>query len=193
MRTLYVVEERIDPGITRGQCSVFSFQFSVFSTGKIRADSGRYQHGSTTMTRKRWRAKALAERRRRAMQLHLAGFTQEEIADKLGADRSVVCRDLQSARDVCRSGDSADLEVARFTQRLSGNGDRHSTRCMRLRPGTLHPVASPPFRIAIESRGGGRIVERKKDLRPAGRWIRPPTEVVIRYAKQRNLTQFNAI
>ena len=50
------------------------------------------------------------------MQLHLAGFTQEEIAEKVGMHRSVVCRDLQSARDVCRSGDSPDLEVVRFTQ-----------------------------------------------------------------------------
>ena len=68
------------------------------------------------MTRKRCTGKALAERRRRTMQLHLAGFTQEEIADKVGMHRSVVCRDLQSARDACRSGDSPDLEVARFTQ-----------------------------------------------------------------------------
>ena len=35
-------------------------------------------------------------------------------------------------------------------ERLSGNGDRHPTRCMRLRPGTLHPGASPPFRTATE-------------------------------------------
>ena len=68
------------------------------------------------MTQKRWTGKALAQRRRRAMQLHLAGFTREEIADKLGVERTVVCRDLQSARDVCRSGDSPDLGVARFTQ-----------------------------------------------------------------------------
>ncbi len=72
---------------------------------------------------------------------------------------------------------------------LSGNGDRHPTRCMRLRPGTLHPGASPPFRSAIASRGGGRILERKEDLRPAVRWIRPPTEVVNSIC---NLTQFNA-
>ena len=73
---------------------------------------------------------------------------------------------------------------------LSGNGDRHPTRCMRLRPGTLHPGASPHFSSAIASRGGGRILERKEDLRPAGRWIRPPTEVVNSIC---NLTQFNAI
>ncbi len=33
-----------------------------------------------------------------------------------------------------------------------------------------------------ESRGSGRILERKQDPRSTGRWIRPPTEVVIRYA-----------
>ncbi|MGO8735228.1 MAG: hypothetical protein ACLQVM_20820, partial [Terriglobia bacterium] len=49
-------------------------------------------------------------------QLYLAEFTREEIAEKVGMHRSVVSRDLQSARDVCRSGDSPDLEVARFTQ-----------------------------------------------------------------------------
>ena len=49
-------------------------------------------------------------------QLYLAEFTQEEIAEKVGMHRSVVSRDPQSARDVCRSGDSPDLEVARFTQ-----------------------------------------------------------------------------
>ena len=34
------------------------------------------------------------------------------------------------------------------SQRLSRNGDRHPTRCMGLRPGTLRPGASPPFRTA---------------------------------------------
>jgi transcriptional regulator with XRE-family HTH domain len=68
------------------------------------------------MTRKRWTGKALAERRCRTMHLHRAGFTQEEIADKLGVARPVVCRDLQSFRDASRSGDSPDLEEARFTQ-----------------------------------------------------------------------------
>jgi hypothetical protein len=66
------------------------------------------------VTRKRRTGKALTERRRRAMRLHPAGFTEEEIADKLGVDRSVVCRDLQSARDARRSGDSPDLEEASF-------------------------------------------------------------------------------
>ena len=68
------------------------------------------------MTQKRPHRKGLAQRRRRALQLHLAEFTQEEIADKLGVERPVVCRDLQSARDAWRSGDSPDLEEARFTQ-----------------------------------------------------------------------------
>ncbi len=61
-------------------------------------------------------SQGLAQRRRRALQLHLAEFTQEGIADKLGVARPVVCRDLQSARDAWRSGDSPDLEEARFTQ-----------------------------------------------------------------------------
>ena len=41
------------------------------------ADSRRQTTGSTTMTRKRCTGKALAQRRRWAMKLHLAGFTQE--------------------------------------------------------------------------------------------------------------------
>jgi hypothetical protein len=65
------------------------------------------------------------------MRLHLAGFTQKKIADKLGVARTVVCRDLLSLRDTWGSGDSPDLEKARFTRRLSGNGDRHPTRCIR--------------------------------------------------------------
>ena len=68
------------------------------------------------MPKRQWNSKALAERRRRVFQLYVAGFTQEEIAEKVGMHRSVVCRDLQSARDVCRSGDSPDLEEARFPQ-----------------------------------------------------------------------------
>ncbi len=73
---------------------------------------------------------------------------------------------------------------------LSGNGDRHPTGCMRLRPGILKPGASPPFWTYIASLGGGRILERKEDLRPTGRWIQPPTEVVISIC---NLMQFYAI
>jgi predicted transcriptional regulator len=52
------------------------------------------------MARKRWSAKALAERQRRAMHLHLAGFTQEEIAEQLGVERSMICRDLQPLRNL---------------------------------------------------------------------------------------------
>ncbi|MGO8751090.1 MAG: hypothetical protein ACLQNE_34525 [Thermoguttaceae bacterium] len=68
------------------------------------------------MAQTRCTGKALAERRRRTFPLHPAEFTQEEIVERAGMHRSVVCRDLQSARDVCRGGDSPDLEVARFTQ-----------------------------------------------------------------------------
>jgi hypothetical protein len=50
------------------------------------------------------------------MRTHLAGFTQKEIAGKLGVARTVFCRDLQSAYDARRSGDSPDLEETRFTQ-----------------------------------------------------------------------------
>jgi hypothetical protein len=102
--------------------------------------------------------------------------------------RSVVSRDLQSARDVCRSGDSPILKRRALLRWLSGNGDRHPTRCMMVRPSTLHSGARPHFRSAIASRGGGRVLERKEDLRPSGRWTRPPTEVISIC----NLTQFNA-
>ena len=64
------------------------------------------------MTRKRCISKALAERRRRTLQLHLAEFTQEEIADKLGVHRSVVCRDLQAFRDSICPGDPPDVQEA---------------------------------------------------------------------------------
>jgi hypothetical protein len=68
------------------------------------------------MTRKRCTGKALAERRRRAMQLHLAEFTREEIADKLGVHLSVVCRDLQWIRDSICPGESPDVQEAWFIQ-----------------------------------------------------------------------------
>ena len=84
------------------------------------------------MTRKRCTGKALAERRRRAMHLRVAGFNQEEIADKLGVERPVVRRDLQSLRETWRSGDSPDLEEARFTKmaknEVQGREDCSSTR-----------------------------------------------------------------
>ena len=63
-------------------------------------------------------------------QLYLGEFTQEEIAEKVGMDRSVVRRDLKSARDICRSGDSPDLEVAHL---YSGGYPDTGT-------GTLHVV-----------------------------------------------------
>ena len=47
------------------------------------------------MTRRPWISKKLAERRRKEYQLHLAGYTQEEIADKVGVHRfvvSAICR-----------------------------------------------------------------------------------------------------
>jgi DNA-directed RNA polymerase specialized sigma24 family protein len=50
------------------------------------------------MPKKRCIGKALAERRRRATQLHLAGFTLEEVAEKIGVKRSLVSRDLQYSR-----------------------------------------------------------------------------------------------
>jgi hypothetical protein len=68
------------------------------------------------MTRKQCTGKALAERRRRAMQLHLAGFTQEEIAEKLGVHSSVVCRDLKWIRDSICPGESPDVQEAYFIQ-----------------------------------------------------------------------------
>jgi hypothetical protein len=68
------------------------------------------------MTRKRWSAKAMAEPRRRAMQLHLAGFTQEEIAEKVGTHRSIVCRALRWIRDSSCPGQSPDVQEACFIQ-----------------------------------------------------------------------------
>ena len=68
------------------------------------------------MARKRCTGKALAERRRRTMQLHLAEFSQEEIAEKLGVHPSVVCRDLQWIRDSICPGESPDVQEAWFIQ-----------------------------------------------------------------------------
>jgi hypothetical protein len=68
------------------------------------------------MTRRPWISKKLAERRRRAMRLHLAGFTREEIADKLGVHTSVVCRDLKWSRDSSCPGESSDVRETCFIQ-----------------------------------------------------------------------------
>ena len=90
-------------------------KFSVFSFQQEPADSRRYTNGGTTMTRKRCTGKALAERRRRAMHLHVAGFTQEEIAEKVGVHRPVVSRDLQSVREL-GPGESPHVQEACFIQ-----------------------------------------------------------------------------
>ncbi|MGO8752678.1 MAG: helix-turn-helix domain-containing protein [Thermoguttaceae bacterium] len=72
------------------------------------------------MTRKRCTGKALAERRRRAMQLHLAGFTQEEIAEKLGVYRSVVSCDLHgSAIPVAPGNPPTSRRRASYRTRLN--------------------------------------------------------------------------
>ena len=136
------------------------------------------------MTRKRCTGKVLAERRRgrwqlylaqftqeeiaRTFQLYLAGFTQEEIAEKVGVHRSVVSRDLQWIRESSCPGESPDVQEACFIQ--MAKNEVQPAR-IAVRPDT------PTVGKNIESRGGGRILERKEDLRPAGRWIRPPTEV----------------
>ena len=105
--------------------------------------------------------------------MYRAEFTQEEIAEKVGVHRSVVCRDLKWIRDSSCPGESPDVQEACFIQMAKNE----------VQPGR---IAVRPETLAVgrnnESRGGGRILERKEDLRPGGRWIRPPTEVVIRYA-----------
>jgi hypothetical protein len=68
------------------------------------------------MPKRRWNSKALAERRRRAFQFYLAGFTQEEIAEKVGGDGSVVSRDPQSVRESVSPGEPPDVQEACFTQ-----------------------------------------------------------------------------
>ena len=60
-----------------------------------------------------------------------------------------------------------------------------------VQPGTVAVRPETPASGKInEPRGGGRILERKEDLRPTGRRIRPPTEVVISICKT---TQNNAV
>ncbi|MGO8752989.1 MAG: hypothetical protein ACLQNE_44170 [Thermoguttaceae bacterium] len=103
------------------------------------------------MTRKRCAGKALAERRRRAMQLHLAEFTQEEIADKLGMHPSVVCRDLQWIRDSICPGGSPDVQEAWFIQ--------IETMIFKGGTGAVRPQ-TPTVGRDVQPRGGGRILER---------------------------------
>jgi hypothetical protein len=68
------------------------------------------------MPKRRWNSKALAERRRRVFNFYIAGFTQEEIAEKVGVDRSVVSRDLQSVRESACPGEFPDVQEACFIQ-----------------------------------------------------------------------------
>ncbi|MGO8747720.1 MAG: hypothetical protein ACLQNE_17245 [Thermoguttaceae bacterium] len=68
------------------------------------------------MARKRCTGKALAERRRCMFNFYVAGFTQEEIAEKVGVNPSVVCRDLQAFRDSICPGESPDVQEACFIQ-----------------------------------------------------------------------------
>ncbi len=78
------------------------------------------------MARKRCTGKALAERRRRTFQLYLAEFTQEEIAEKVGAHRSVVSRAFRWIRDSSCPGQPPDVQEACFIQieRMKFNPER---------------------------------------------------------------------
>ncbi len=68
------------------------------------------------MPKRQWNSKALAERRRRVFNFYVAGFTQEEIAEKVGMHRSVVSRDLQWVRESACPGESPDVQEACFIQ-----------------------------------------------------------------------------
>ena len=68
------------------------------------------------MPKRQWNSKALAERRRRVFNFYVAGFTQEEIAEKVGVHRSVVSRDLQWVRESACPGESPDVQEACFIQ-----------------------------------------------------------------------------
>ncbi|MGO8744425.1 MAG: hypothetical protein ACLQNE_00415 [Thermoguttaceae bacterium] len=48
--------------------------------------------------------------------MYLAEFTREEIAEKVGVHRSVVCRDLQWIRDSSCPGETPDVQEACFIQ-----------------------------------------------------------------------------
>ena len=126
------------------------------------------------MSRKRCTGKAWPNGDGGRWQLYLAEFTREEIAEKVGVHRSVVCRDLQWIRDSSLPGETPDVQEACFIQ--IAKNDVQPRETVGVDPQT------PTVGRNVQPRGGGRIVERKEDLRPACRWIRPPTEVVIRYA-----------
>ncbi|MGO8745473.1 MAG: hypothetical protein ACLQNE_05745 [Thermoguttaceae bacterium] len=68
------------------------------------------------MPKRQWNSKALAERRRRTFHLYVAGFTQEEIAEKVGMHGSVVSRDLQTFREAACPGESPDVQEACFIE-----------------------------------------------------------------------------
>jgi hypothetical protein len=116
-------------------------------------------------------------------QLYLAEFTQEEIAEKVGMHRSVVSRDLQSARDVCRSGDSPDLEVARFIQTAVRRRGQAFYTLYEVEARYTTSGSQSPFPVS-------HCVPRRrphpgKTGRSTTRWLMDtaPIEVVIRYAK----------
>ncbi|MGO8749782.1 MAG: terminase gpP N-terminus-related DNA-binding protein [Thermoguttaceae bacterium] len=106
------------------------------------------------MPKRQWNSKAVAtaERRRRAFQFYLAGFTQEEIAEKVGVDRSVVSRDLRSVREAVCPGESPDVQEACFIQmeRMKFKGARIGVR-----------TNAPAVGRKVQPRGGGGILERR--------------------------------
>ncbi len=179
------LRRRIDARITRGQFSVFSVQYGENSCRFAPLHKWEYDHAQKRCTGKALRTATTG-----------AGSCTSPNSPGRRSPRRLACT-APSFPAICNrpatyaaAGIPPILKWRALLRRLSGNGDRHPTGCMRLRTGTLHPGASPHFRSAIAHRGGGRILERKEDLRPAGRWIRPPTEVVNSIC---NLTQFNAI
>ncbi|MGO8745328.1 MAG: hypothetical protein ACLQNE_05010, partial [Thermoguttaceae bacterium] len=60
------------------------------------------------------------------MRLHLAEFTQAEIADKLGVHPSVVCRDLEWIRDSICPRESPDVQEAFYVQMAKLDQLEHS-------------------------------------------------------------------
>jgi RNA polymerase sigma factor (sigma-70 family) len=44
----------------------------------------------------------LTERQRQVLELWRQGYTQEEMAERLGCDQSTVCREIQRAADLVR-------------------------------------------------------------------------------------------
>ncbi|MGO8751816.1 MAG: hypothetical protein ACLQNE_38225 [Thermoguttaceae bacterium] len=92
-------------------------------------------------------------------QLYLAEFTQEEIAEKVGVHRSVVCRDLQWIRDSSCPGESPDVQEACFIQieRMIFKGGT----------GAVRPQ-TPTVGGNVQPRGSCGILEGKEGLRPEG-------------------------